>query len=154
MYKYPQLLSLFLAGALFVISLTSFCQNSVRDLDLNTQRWDNKKITSYKYTLKVICFCGAAGVSPVLIEVRNDVTKSITNTKTSELVDYPYFSTYETVPKLFSFIKTNMLDPEFSVSEIEYNENLGYPKKIFVTRRGNITDDNISLEISDFEILQ
>ena len=102
MYKYPQLISSFLAGLLFVVSLTSFCQNSIHDLDLNKQRWNNKKITSYKYTLKVICFCGATGVSPVLIEVQNDITKSITNVRTSEPVDYPYFSMYETIPKLFS----------------------------------------------------
>jgi Family of unknown function (DUF6174) len=155
LYKQCSFLAL-LVGIGFWLFLTNsctvFCQNNRHHWESKKQLWGSQKINSYKFTLSINCFCGGAGSSPVLIEVRDGAVKSITNVRTSESVEFPFFSSYETIPKLFSFIE-HRLDKQFDSFCVKYDANLGYPKEITIDGKRTTADDELEIEISNLEIL-
>ena len=148
---------LLLVAALFLLSPLSCCinfkQNFKQDWQTNKQLWESKHLVNYKITLRVNCFCGAAGASPVSIVVRDGLTKSIIKLRTSESVEYPFFTDYENIPKLFSLIE-NHLNEKIDSFCVEYDSIFGYPKKISLDRERNTADDELDIEVISFEILQ
>jgi Family of unknown function (DUF6174) len=99
-----------------------------KQLRINQRLWNQQKISNYRYTLSRDCFCTPEARGPVVIEVRNGKTTSITNASTGKPVNRELFKEYDTVPKLFKSIKSAIArkEPELSV---EYNPK-GYPTQI------------------------
>lgn len=155
--KYHFRSDLILTVTLFLLSFLSCCvisrQATKENWQTSKQLWEGKQFLNYKFSLKVNCFCGAAGASPVSIEVREGVVISIIKLRTSETVKYSFFSEYETIPKLFSLIEHN-LGEQMNSFCVEYDASLGYPKKISIDRRRDTTDDELEIEVSNFEVLQ
>jgi Family of unknown function (DUF6174) len=100
-----------------------------KQLKINRRLWNQQKISNYRYTLSRDCFCTPEARGPVVIEVRNGKTTSITNASTGKPVDRELFKEYDTVPKLFNSVKSaiSRKEPELTV---EYNPKLGYPTQI------------------------
>ena len=151
--KRPLTFSLVWAGVILLLGFSSFCQNLKQSWQTNKQLWENKQLTNYKFSLKVECFCGEAGASPALIEVREGATKSIIDIRTAEPVEYPFFSSYDTIPKLFSLIELR-LGKKMDSFSVEYDATLGYPKKISIDESRNTADDELQIEVISFEILK
>ncbi len=140
-------------GVILLLGFSSFCQNHKQSWQTNKQSWQDKQIANYKFSLKVQCFCGEAPASPVSIEVRNGVAKSIINIRTGDPVEYPFFSSYDTIPKLFSLIELR-LGKKMDSFSVEYDATLGYPKKISIDESRNTADDELQIEVISFEILK
>ncbi len=100
-----------------------------KELKTNRRLWNQRKISNYRYTLSRDCFCTPEARGPVVIEVRNGKTTSITNAANGKPVNPELFQQYNTIPKLFNSIKDALArkEPELTVG---YNPKLGYPTQI------------------------
>ncbi|MBE9037976.1 hypothetical protein IQ246_23280 [aff. Roholtiella sp. LEGE 12411] len=112
----------------------------LKQLRINHRLWRQQKINNYRYTLSNSCFCIPEARGPVVIEVRNGRTTSITSVNTGQPVANPeFFQTYNTVPKLFHLIRNTISNGnEQSELAVEYNPELGYPTQINI---GNLAAD-------------
>ncbi|MCC5657097.1 DUF6174 domain-containing protein [Nostoc sp. XA010] len=127
--------------------------SNLTQLRINRQLWNQKKINNYRYKLSNNCFCLPDFRGPVIIEVRNGITKSITNAQTGKRVNpqvLQQLQQYSTVPKLFNLI-LNTINSGESELTVVYNPQLGYPTQINI---GNLAADaGVFTTISNFEVL-
>ncbi|MDF5706297.1 MAG: DUF6174 domain-containing protein [Nostoc sp. S4] len=124
---------------------------SLRRLNFNRRLWNKQNIYNYRYTFSNGCFCTPEARGPVIIEVRNGKTKSITSVDTRQLVQNPQlFEKYNTIPKLFNVIQDAINRRAYSLN-INYNPKFGYPTQINVDYNSQIADEEIYLTIKNFE---
>ncbi|MCC5643668.1 DUF6174 domain-containing protein [Nostoc sp. CHAB 5824] len=124
--------------------------SNLTQLRINRRLWNKQKISNYNYTLSNNCFCIPDFRGPLNIEVRNGITKSITNAQTGKPVDSELLRQYSTVPKLFNLIR-NTINSGQSELTVVYNPKLGYPTQINI---GNLAADaGIFTTISNFKVL-
>ncbi|MBL1202620.1 MAG: DUF6174 domain-containing protein [Nostoc sp. ZfuVER08] len=122
-----------------------------RQLNFNRRLWNNQNISNYRYTFSNGCFCIPEARGPVIIEVRNGKTKSITFVATGQPVQNPeYFQNYNTIPKLFNVIQDGINRKAYSL-DVAYNPRLGYPTQINIDYNSQIADEEIYLTIENFE---
>lgn len=113
-----------------------FTNSNLRQLRINRRLWNQQNISNYRYTLSNSCFCLPEVRGPVVIEVRNGITTSITKADTGEPVNSELLQKYGTIPKLFDLI-LNAIASRQSIT-VEYNPTLGYPTQINI---GNLAAD-------------
>ncbi|MDZ8078305.1 MAG: DUF6174 domain-containing protein [Nostoc sp. DcaGUA01] len=124
---------------------------SQRQLNFNRSLWNKKNISNYRYTFSNGCFCIPEARGPVIIEVRNDQTKSITSVATGQPVENPeFFEKYNTIPKLFNVIQ-DAINRKASSLNVSYSPQLGYPTQINIDYNAQIADEEIYLTIENFE---
>ncbi|MBF2009087.1 MAG: hypothetical protein IGS49_27495 [Chlorogloeopsis fritschii C42_A2020_084] len=119
-------------------------------LIINRRLWNQQNIHSYRYTLSRSCFCVEEARSPVVIEVRNGITTSITSADTGMPVNREYFQKYDTVLKLFLLIRDAIARGASNLS-VQYDPILGYPTQINIDYDSLIADEEEYLTIENFE---
>jgi Family of unknown function (DUF6174) len=109
--------------------LQKVANSNLKQLKINRRLWNQQKISNYRYTLGRDCFCAPEARGPVVIQVRNGKTISITNAANGKPVNPELFKEYNTIPKLFNSVKDaiDRKEPELTV---QYNQKLGYPTQI------------------------
>jgi hypothetical protein len=110
------------------------------DLRLQQRKWSSHQITSYRYTVERVCLCDGG---PWIFEVRDDVSAT-------PLGDRP--PAYASVEALFATINEYIENGIPSIS-VDYDAELGYPKRIDLTHYWNGTDAQTTTYIVDFEVL-
>lgn len=126
---------------------------NLRRLQFNRNLWNQRNISNYRYTLSNSCFCLPDARGPVVIEVRNGQTTSITSVATDQPVDPQLFFAYDTIPKLFDVIQDAIKRRAYSLN-VRYNPRLGYPTQIDIDYNSQIADEEVYLTIENFEIIQ
>lgn len=134
------------------ISSNKNLNRELRRLQFNRKLWNSNNIVSYRYTFSNSCFCISDARGPVVIEVRNGQTVSITSVETGQPVDPQFFQNYNTIPKLFNVIQDAIARQASSLT-VQYNARYGYPTQINVDYNAQIADEEIYLTIENFEIL-
>lgn len=127
--------------------------------------WANNKISSYRYTFRVSCFCDPRTTGPVIIEVRNGATASISPLQPGIATNVNFFDKYASIDKIFQRIKDALhekddrydLDGDKIYTDkdgvrVKYNAQLGYPIEIEINP--NIPDADVHYTISNFEVVQ
>ncbi|NDJ25996.1 hypothetical protein GS682_31335 [Nostoc sp. B(2019)] len=121
-----------------VAQSSEITNSTLKQLRINRRLWRQQKISNYRYTLSNSCFCIPEARGPVVIEVRNGRTTSITSVQTGQPVANPeFFQQYNTVPKLFNLIRNTSSSGQSELA-VEYNPKLGYPTQINI---GNLAAD-------------
>ncbi|WP_340139631.1 DUF6174 domain-containing protein, partial [Trichormus variabilis] len=123
-----------------------------RQLIFNRRLWNSKNISNYRYTLSNSCFCIPEARGPVVIEVRNGQTTSITAVNPGQAVNPQFFQKYNTIPKLFNVIQ-NAIQSQASSLDISYNHKFGYPTQINIDYNSQIADEELFLTIENFEVI-
>ncbi|WP_375476423.1 DUF6174 domain-containing protein [uncultured Nostoc sp.] len=121
-----------------------------RRLRFNKRLWEQANISNYRITVSNSCFCIPDARGPVIIEVRNGQTTSITSVATGKPVNPELFQKYNTIPKLFNVIQDAINRKAFNL-DVEYNAKLGYPTKINIDYNSQIADEEIFLTIENFQ---
>ncbi|MBH8565529.1 hypothetical protein I8748_25700 [Nostoc sp. CENA67] len=124
-----------------------------RRLQFNRNLWNKQNISNYRYTFSNSCFCIPDARGPVIIEVRNGETTSITSVETGQPVDPQYFQQYNTIPKLFNVIQDGINRNAYSL-DVRYDARLGYPTQINIDYDSQIADEEIYLTIENFQVIQ
>lgn len=122
---------------------------------LRTHRrlWDEAKITEYRYTLKVGCFCPPEVVAPVIAHVRDGQPVSLTYKESGAAVASTFLANYDTMDELFRVIES-AIDSRADMIKVAYDPELGYPKTIGIDYDKRAVDDETSWTISNVEVLQ
>ncbi|BAY65157.1 hypothetical protein NIES22_52600 [Calothrix brevissima NIES-22] len=125
-----------------------------RKLQFNRRLWEKQNILNYRYTFSNGCFCIPDARGPVVIEVRNGKTRSITSVETGLRVTNPeYFENYNTIPKLFNVIQDAIARQAFSL-DVNYSARYGYPTQINIDYNAQIADEELYLTIENFQVLR
>ena len=125
------------------------------ELDQNIQKWEQANTTHYRYTLFISCFCAFTEDMPLTIEVQNDQVVSITRADGSVVEpsdpSHQFYVPYSTINRIFDELNSNLAEAdEVTVS---YDAMYGYPVNIAIDRIKEATDDELWLEIKNFEAL-
>jgi Family of unknown function (DUF6174) len=123
---------------------------NLRQLKFNRSLWDQANISNYRITVSNSCFCIPDARGPVVIEVRNGQTTSITSVATGQPVNPQFFEKYKTIPKLFNVIQDAIARKAFSI-DVSYDPKLGYPTQINIDYDSQIADEEIFLTIENFQ---
>lgn len=125
-------------------------QSDSQQLTANQRLWNRQNISNYRYTLSRSCFCIAEARGPVIIEVRNGRTTSVTSVETGQPVNPEFFQKYDTVPRLFDLIRDAIKRKADSL-DVKYNSTLGYPTQINIDYSFQIADEEEYLTIENLQ---
>ena len=132
-----------------ILASCSVRRQEANDLVTNKGKWSVAKITNYRYTFAVGCWCPREMTSPVTIEVRNGVRTSLTRAK--GIISSPkYFASFDTIEKVFQFTEKSINSKAEKVI-VKYDSKLGYPISISVDESKRYVDDEIGYSITNFE---
>jgi len=123
---------------------------NLRRLKFNRDLWYRQNISNYRYQLGNSCFCIPDARGPVVIEVRNGQTTSITSVATGKPVNPEFFQSYNTIPKLFDVIQDAINRKAFSLN-VRYSARFGYPTQIDIDYDSQIADEEKYLTIENFK---
>ncbi|MBD2205832.1 hypothetical protein H6G33_27020 [Calothrix sp. FACHB-1219] len=125
-----------------------------RKLQFNRRLWEKQNILNYRYTFSNGCFCIPDARGPVVIEVRNGKTRSITSVETGLPVTNPeFFANYNTIPKLFNVIQDAIARQAFNL-DVNYSARYGHPTQINIDYNAQIADEELYLTIDNFQVLR
>ncbi|HEY2980127.1 MAG TPA: DUF6174 domain-containing protein [Anaerolineales bacterium] len=142
---------------LVIVALAACTFTQTTDLDRNRQTWQGAGITHYRYSLFISCFCAFTQRMPLSIEVRDGEVVSIAYSDGGALVptdpNFENFSQYATIDRVFAELETD-LNGEADQVTVTYDPTYGYPAEIQIDFVKNAADDELSLAVSNLEVLQ
>jgi len=127
------------------------------ELDQNIQKWEQANVSHYRYTLFISCFCAFMNDMPLTMEVKDEQVVSITRADGS-LVDpadpsQETYTRYSTIDRIFSELQADLNGGADEVIAT-YDATYGHPVTIAIDYIKEAIDDELSLEISNFEVLE
>ncbi len=114
------------------------------------RRWDAANISDYRYTVYQSCIGPAYCFKPHVVEVRNGVVVATTDERSGTQVNSQGFST---VDDLFTIIREATWNNhhEFAVA---YDRQYGYPIRIWIDPYEQVANEEISLDVTAFEVIK
>ena len=139
---FPVLLSLILTGC----SL-----GSQIELSRNQWKWQVADVSHYRFRLFHGCIC--EDNEEVLVEVENEqvVSMAYPSGRTMNADNRAYFESLGMMERLFSTVENELNGDRLEV-KVTYDSTYGFPTNIF-SDPSEITDNELHLTISDFEVL-
>ena len=136
-------------GSVVVLALAAAaCGNPfspTEDLEDARRTWSRQGITSYRFTVNVLCFCIDRGPFAVVVE-QGRVT-SVTDPATgAPRTPDPFVPL--TVEALFARID-DAIERDADEIEVRYDPTLGYPQEIAIDFIENAIDDEVTYTVSD-----
>ncbi|MCC7119115.1 MAG: hypothetical protein IT310_11360 [Anaerolineales bacterium] len=145
---------LILLTALILAACSSQASNALKQ---NRATWQAAKINHYSFNLNVSCFCAFRNAMPVQVEVQNDQIVSIVDANgtpvTLDANDSGYEATYGTIDRIFSQLET-ALNGDADEVTVTYDPTYGFPAQIFFDFIKEAIDDEVSIEVSNFQTLK
>jgi hypothetical protein len=138
----------------FLLAACSFAAPS--ELNKNRQMWQDTGVTHYRFSLHIGCFCAFRDQMPLTVEVQNGEIVSMTYSD-GTLVDttdpnYEIFSQHATIDRLFSELEAGLAGDADKVT-VTYDPTHGFPNEIYFDYIQAAADDELSLSVSNFEVL-
>jgi hypothetical protein len=137
--------------------LTACSFSASFDLNRNTSKWKAANITHYRYQLFIGCFCPFRDQMPLTIEVNNGTIVSMTTADGTPVSasdpSYTTYAAYSTIDNIFLALKTELAGGADEVT-VTYDPTYGYPANVFIDQIKQAVDDELSLQISNFEVLK
>lgn len=124
-----------------------------QSLSRHQNQWVSQSIESYRYQLGITCFCLVEISRPVTIEVRNGATHSVSYLADGTAADAKYFEKYDTIDELFLIID-DAIDQKADEIKVTYDEELGFPTRIHIDFMKEAVDDEMTYDITEFQILE
>lgn len=141
-----------------LVLILAACSAATRsEYDQSLKKWDDADITHYRYTLFIGCFCPFAQDMPLIIEVKDGGMVSITRFDGTpiETTDpaYDTYVSYATIDRIFLKLET-ALSGEADDVIVAYDSVYGFPANIAIDYIKEAIDDELSFQISSFEVLE
>ena len=141
----------------FIIILTACSLNTTSELRENRTKWEDANITHYRYSVFIGCFCAFRNDMPLTIEVKDGTPVSITTTD-GTVVDatHPFYEIYVSYVTIDSIMLNLEADLAGDADEVivTYDPTYGYPTRVSIDYIKDAVDDELSYEITNFEILK
>ena len=111
------------------------------------QRWEDTGITSYTWTVDLLCFCGPLG--PLQVTVRDGEVAETTPLDPRVEAGQDELPTATTVEDLFQKAEDALTSEDSGAVSITYDETYGYPTKMDIDWIRDAVDDEDTWEASD-----
>lgn len=138
------------------IVLTACSFGAKSEIARNQEKWKMAGITHYRYSLFVGCFCAFTQKMPLHIEVKDGEAVSMAFADGTLISpndpDYELFVRYGTIDRLFTELEAD-LNGEADEVTVTYDSTYGFPQQINIDRIKLAMDDELSLTVSEFEVL-
>lgn len=145
---------IFIVLALVLIACSGGGTSS--EIDQNANKWEDASIRHYRMQVVVSCFCPFADINPITVEVRDNQVLSMIGANGFEILDtdplYATLMTYATVDNLFTWSGEALTNAD--KVEISYDASYGFPTSVAVDYIIEATDDEIWVDVSNFEVLE
>ena len=139
-----------------IVILTACSLGASSELDRNRQTWQASGVTHYRFSLNVGCFCVFRDKMPITVEVQNGEIISMTYPDGTLIVEtdpnYETFSQHATIERLFSELEAGQSGDADEVT-VTYDSARGFPSEIHFDYIKAAVDDELSLSVSNFEVL-
>jgi hypothetical protein len=136
---------LILVCSIFFFGCTK--SKSVDEFSVNRALWQSKKLTSYTFSFRLVCFCPPARVGPHVIRVVNGKIVSVNGLPYDVNKTGPLY----TIDEYFDFISSTIAQKPFGIN-ISYNPKYGYPEIVYFDFIQAAQDDDVRYAITSFEI--
>ncbi|MCQ3938054.1 MAG: hypothetical protein DPW18_13540 [Chloroflexi bacterium] len=127
------------------------------EFDENIAKWRDASISHYRYQLFIGCFCPFAEDMPLTIEVKDGEVVSMTRFDGTPIDPadpaYETYRLYSTMDRLFLELEAE-LNGEADEVLVTYDPLFGFPVSIAIDRIKEAVDDELSLQVSNFEMLE
>ncbi len=140
-----------------IVILTACSLGASTELEKNRQTWQDSGITNYRFSLTVGCFCPFRSQMPLTVEIQNGEIISMTYLDGAPVAaadpNYETFSRYATIERIFSQLEAGLTGEADEVT-VTYDSAHGFPSKIYFDYIKAAVDDELSLTVSNFEVLK
>ncbi|MBI5965548.1 MAG: hypothetical protein HY863_18885 [Chloroflexi bacterium] len=140
-----------------IVILTACSVGTPSELDRNRQTWQDSGITHYRFSLHIGCFCAFRDKMPITVEVQNDEIVSMTYSDGTVIAqddpNYEIFSQHATIERLFTELEAGLGGDADEVT-VTYDSTYGFPSEIYFDYIKAAVDDELSLSVSNFEVLK
>ena len=145
------LVVLSLVGALLSCHVAAPASLARESASLRTARalWSEQHIDSYQFSLRRLCECLPEWTRPVAIVVHEDAVVSLTDAETGAAISPDRAQYYFTIDGLFEVI-ADAIRREAAQVDIEYDDTLGFPRRVSIDYNAETADDEIFYVVSDF----
>ena len=126
-------------------------------------KWQAAHASHYRYTLFIGCFCAFRDEMPLVVEVKDGEVVSLESQTGKELnpANMEFYERYLTIDRIFDGIESGFkiegnVDTAGDVADeitVTYDEKYGFPSQVNIDFIKNAVDDELSLQITDFEVL-
>ena len=110
--------------------------------------WKRAPLRSYEYTLHYGAIVVNADCKSLTLRTRvvNGVVMRTVGCQALR-------SSYSSVPMMFQFLKETLATHPDKI-EVTFDETMGYPVRVFVDPKSDVTDDEFYFEVTDFKVLK
>jgi hypothetical protein len=140
-----------------VVLLAACSALAPSEFDQNLKKWDDANVTHYRYALFIGCFCPFMEKMPLTVEVGDGEVVSIVTFDGTPLNPedpaYEFIARYATMERIFAELEAD-LSGEADEVAVTYDPVHGFPASIAVDRIKEAIDDELSIQVSDFEVLE
>lgn len=140
-----------------IVILTACSAGTPTEFEKNRQIWRDSGITHYRFSLVIGCFCPFRNQMPLTIEIQNDEIISMTASDGTLIaasdLNYEFFSRYATIERIFSELEAAQAGDAEEVT-VAYDSARGFPSEIYIDFIKTAMDDEISLTVSNVEVLK
>ena len=129
----------------------------------NKALWDSHNLQNYKYTITFGCYCSTKATSPFEVTVKNGVVEEAIYLESSHGMEAgtqvdeasPFrddpLDTF-TIAGRFDVLQTALSTADEAT--VHYDSALGYPKEVHLDYLLDYPDDEVSMRIENFELIQ
>lgn len=139
----------------FILVLTLSACGGGSAFQQNRDKWEGQNIDHYRYTIAVSCFCPFAFVE-VTYEVQNGQVvdqsiKTSPDNPVDEAMVNDFYQPYNTIEKVFDYVSGAVSDADETT--IDYDPTYGFPTEVSIDWIKQAVDDEMYLNLSNFEPL-
>jgi hypothetical protein len=141
---------------ILLIFVVVACGGTSTEFDSNLMKWNDANVSHYRMQVGVSCFCPFADINPITVEVRDGQIVSMVGANGAEVLDtdpvYVTLSQYANVDSLFTWLGDALANAD--KVEVTYDATYGFPTSMAVDYIAEATDDEIWIDVSNFEALE
>ncbi len=137
--------------------LAACSAGATTEFDKNLAKWNEANISHYRYSLFIGCFCAFRDQMPLTIEVKGGEVVSMIRpdgtTVNSTDPSYDIFESYATIDRVFLKLEADQTGDADEVA-VTYDPTYGFPANVAVDYIKAAVDDEISYQVSNFDMLE
>lgn len=149
-----KLLFILMTLALAACTVAGNALGSQSEIAQNKEKWENANITHYRYHLSITCFCVFSQDMPLIVEVQDGqvVSMEFQNGNPIDAGSRELFEKYATIDRLFTELEADLNGAADEVTA-KYDATYGFPTEVTIDFVKDATDDELYLNLSNFEKL-
>jgi len=149
-----KLLFILITLALAACTAVGNAMGSQSEIEQNKEKWQDASISHYRYHLSITCFCVFSQDMPLIIEVQDGEVVSMEYQSGNEIdaTNRELFEKYAPIDRLFTELEADLNGAADEVIA-KYDSTYGFPTEVTIDFVKEATDDELYLNLSNFEEL-